>query len=59
MAIIWPLLRVENLAQVLYCLAEKWTNLSKQDKTWAEFSTVDVSVLVHALQLHSQLKDPN
>jgi hypothetical protein len=32
---------------------------TRQDKTWAEFSTVDVGVLVYAVQLHSQQKQPN
>ncbi len=32
---------------------EAQTNLSKQDETWAEFSTLDVGVLVYAAQSHS------
>jgi hypothetical protein len=36
-----------------------WTYLSLQDKTWAEFSTLDVGVLVYALPLHSLQKQPS
>ncbi len=32
---------------------QPWTNLSKQDKTWAEFSTLDASVIVYAMQILS------
>jgi len=28
-------------------------NLSKRDETWAEFSTLDLTVLVEAIQLYS------
>jgi hypothetical protein len=31
-------------------LAEAWTNLSEQDKTWVEFSTLEVTeCLLHAV----------
>ncbi len=40
-------------------LVKPWKNLSKQNKTWSEFSTLDVAVLVYALQMHSQQKQPN
>jgi hypothetical protein len=30
-----------------------WANLSLQDKTWAEFSTLDMTLLVSAVQLYS------
>jgi hypothetical protein len=29
------------------------TNLSLQGKTWAEFSTLDASIFVYAMQLHA------
>jgi hypothetical protein len=31
-----------------------WTNLSEQDKTWTKVSTLDVGILVCAMQLHSE-----
>jgi hypothetical protein len=33
--------------------------LNKQDKTWAEFSTLDVGVLANAVQWPSLQKQPN
>ncbi len=30
-----------------------WTNLNKQYETWADFSIVDVGMLVFAMYLHS------
>jgi hypothetical protein len=37
-----------------------WTNLSYRDETWAEFSTLNVGMLAHAVQLRSEeLKQPN
>jgi hypothetical protein len=32
---------------------EPRTNLSKQDKTWAKVSTLDMGVIVCAMELHS------
>ncbi len=34
-------------------------NLILQDKTWAEFSTLDVGVYVCAMQMPSREKQPN
>ncbi len=33
--------------------------LELTDKNWAEFSTLDVGVLVRAMQFHSEQKQPN
>ena len=40
-------------SKTLLQLHRPWTNLSQQDKTWAEFSTLGMDVLVYAVQLHS------
>jgi hypothetical protein len=39
--------------EVKQCLHWPWANLSYQDKTWAEFSTLDLGVLVCTVQLHT------
>ncbi len=36
-----------------------WTNLRCQDKTWAEFSTLDMGVHLHHAPLSVQEKLPN
>jgi hypothetical protein len=33
--------------------------LSQRDKTWAEFSTLDVGVLAYAMKLHTKQKQPD
>jgi hypothetical protein len=39
--------------KTLLQLHRPWTNLSQQDKTWAEFSTLGMGMLVYAVKLHS------
>jgi hypothetical protein len=43
---------VLNFIMLSVC-ASSWTNLRQQDETKAEFSTLDVGVLVYDMQLHS------
>ncbi len=38
---------------------KRFEKLSWQDSTWAGFSTLDVAVLVYAMQLSLQQKQPN
>ncbi len=40
-------------------LPTPWTSLSYHDESMAEFSTLDVGVLVYAMQLHSCPKQPH
>jgi hypothetical protein len=39
--------------------AKAWTNLSYQDKTWAEFSSLDSAVFVLAMNCIHFVKQPN
>jgi hypothetical protein len=49
------------LADIAILLWYIWKapNLSKQYKSWPEFSTLDVGILVYAIQLYSLQKRPN